>query len=185
MDYSQLSDEQLIEFIRQGEVDYYSEIIRRYQIKLSHYLKKFIATNDELEDVLQDVFIKVYKNLNQFNSRLKFSSWIYRIAHNEAINHLRKYRREKISLDEGEWELIDKKNDLIESLNSSITNVSLESVISKLKEKYRQPLILYFFEDRSYQEISDILMIPIGTVGTLINRAKIQLRKYLDRQKYE
>jgi len=185
MDYLQLSDEQLIDAVREGKVDYYGEIIRRYQTKLSHYLRKFIATEDELEDVLQDVFIKVYKNLNQFNSRLKFSAWIYRISHNEAINHLKKYRREKISLDEGEWELIDKKADLSESLNITLTSVSLENALSKLKEKYRQPLILYFFEDRSYQEISDILMIPVGTVGTLINRAKNQLRKYLDRKKYE
>ena len=75
-------------------------------------MRKFIYNNDELEDILQVVFIKAYKNLYGFNTKKKFSSWIYRIAHNEAVNHLKKYSKERISLDDIEYKIIDKKIDL-------------------------------------------------------------------------
>ena len=112
MEPAKLTDEQLARIIREKDHELYSEIIKRYQNKLSHYLRKFIYDSDELEDVLQAVFIKVYKNLYAFNANRKFSSWIYRITRNEAINHLKKYSKEKIPLDKFEYKIIDEKIDL-------------------------------------------------------------------------
>ena len=170
-----LSDEQLVEIIRKDNQELYSEIIKRYDQKLSHYLRKFIYDQDELEDVLQVVFIKVYKNLYGFNINRKFSSWIYRIAHNEALNHLRKYSKERISLDEVEYKIIDEKIDVGGDVDKKILKENIEKLLKKIREKYREPLILFYFEQKSYEEISDILRIPTSTVGTLISRGKKML----------
>ncbi|EKD43757.1 MAG: hypothetical protein ACD_72C00134G0007 [uncultured bacterium] len=176
------TDEQLVVEIRENNKELYSEIMRRYQTKLSHYLKKFFRSQDELDDVLQEVFIKAYKNLYGFDVDKKFSSWIYRIAHNEAINHIKKNKRKNISLDETEWEIVDEKLDLHEEFDSKQMGERIQRAMGELKEKYREPLILYFFEQKSYEEISDILRLPRNTVGILIMRGKAKLKDIL---KYE
>ncbi len=174
-----LSDEQLVEIIRKNNQEQYSEIIRRYNQKLTHYLRKFIYDPDELEDVLQVVFIKVYKNLYGFNINKKFSSWIYRIAHNEALNHLKKYSKERISLDEVEYMIIDEKIDIGGDVDKKILKDSVEKLLKNIKKKYQEPLILFYFEQKSYEEISDILRIPTSTVGTLISRGKKMIKEEL------
>ena len=183
MNLNKLTDEQLVVIIREENKELYGDIIKRYQTKLFHYLRKFIYNPDELEDVLQVVFIKTYKNLYNFNINKKFSSWIYRIAHNEAINHLKKYAKEKIPLDDVEYKLIDEKINLNEEIDRTLLKTKMEQLLATLKSKYRQPLILYFFEQKSYQEISDILQLPISSVGTLISRGKKILANNLLPQK--
>lgn len=172
-----LTDEQLIVEIRENNKELYSEVIRRYQVKLSHYLKKFFRNQDELEDVLQEVFIKVYRNLYGFDIDKKFSSWIYRITHNEAINHLKKNYKKSISLDEQEWEIVDEKFDLNDHIDNKQLREKVTAGLMELKEKYREPLILYYFEQKSYEEISDILRLPRSTVGVLIMRGKEKLKE--------
>lgn len=174
-----LTDEQLVEIILEKDKELYSEIIKRFEKKLSHYLRKFIYSSDELEDVLQVVFIKTYKNLYGFNVNKKFSSWIYRIAHNEAINHLKKYSKERISLDDVEYKIIDEKIDLNDKVDKTLLKVEMEKHLSNIKFKYREPLILFYFEEMSYEEISDILRMPTNTVGTLISRGKKILKNEL------
>ncbi len=178
----ELSDEQLIKIIREKDRELYGEIIKRYQTKLSHYLRKFICNIDELEDILQDVFIKAYKNLYSFNTKKKFSSWIYRIAHNEAVNYLKKNSKIQISMDEVEYKIVDEKIDI----NGHIDKVFLKKEIGKylesIKLKYREPLILFYFEQKSYEEISDILRVPISTVGTLISRGKKMIKEKLEKE---
>ena len=174
-----LSDEQLVEIIRENDQELYSEIIKRYNQKLSHYLRKFIYDQDELEDVLQVVFIKVYKNLYGFNINKKFSSWIYRIAHNEAVNHLKKHSKERISLDEIEYKIIDEKIDISGQVDKKLLKENVEKLLKNIKTKYREPLILFYFEQRSYEEISDILRIPTSTVGTLISRGKKMIKQQI------
>lgn len=183
MNPEKLTDEQLVLAVLNKNQELYSEIIKRYQLKLSHYLRKFIYNPDELEDVLQVVFIKAYKNLYSFNVKKKFSSWIYRISHNEALNHLKKYAKERIPLEDIEYKLIDEKIDLNKEIDRKLLKTEVEELLSILKLKYREPLILYFFEQKSYQEISDILHMPISTVGTLISRAKKTLKDNLVNQK--
>jgi RNA polymerase sigma-70 factor, ECF subfamily len=176
-----LTDEQLVEAARNSNHQLYGEIIKRYQLKLSHYLKKFISDADELQDVLQNVFIKAYKNLYSFNVSKKFSPWIYRIAHNEAINYIRKNSKYAISLDESDFDVADEKMELGRELENTLTNKRLADSIRKLKEKYREPLILFFFEEKSYEEIGDILKLPTSTVGTYISRGKKQLKEFLEK----
>ncbi|KKU25721.1 MAG: RNA polymerase sigma-70 factor, ECF subfamily [Candidatus Magasanikbacteria bacterium GW2011_GWA2_46_17] len=176
---AKLTDEQIVEAVRLRDKELYSEIIRRYQAKLTHYLRKFIGNQDELEDVLQVVFIKTYRNLYGFDTAKRFSSWIYRIAHNEAVNQIKKYSRKAISLDENEWELIDDKMDVNEKTDASLFKAKVERGLTMISKKYRDPIVLYFFEQKTYEEISDILRLPRNTVGTLIMRGKGMLRGIL------
>jgi len=179
MPYENITDEQLVEMVRENNKEMYSELIKRYQTKLGNYLRKFIKNNYELEDVLQDVFIKAYKNLNAFDTNKKFSSWIYRIAHNEAINQLKKSRNKILSLDEHDWQIIDEKIDIKDMVDHQLSKIKIEKCLTEMKEKYRQPLLLYFFEQKTYEEISDILLIPRSTVGILIMRGKNYLKEKL------
>jgi len=179
MSLSELSDEELVVVVREKDKEAYGELIKRYQTKLSHYLRKFINNSAELEDVLQDVFIKAFRNLNSFDTEQKFSSWIFRITHNEAINNIKKRKNERLLLDENEWDVVDEKIDLGRELDGKITGEQVAVALTKLKEKYRDPIVLFFFEEKTYEEISDILKIPVNTVGTFISRGKKHLKDLL------
>lgn len=179
-DMQDLSDEQIIGKVLEDNKDIYIEIIKRYEKKLSHYLHKFISDQDEIEDVLQVVFIKTYKNLYGFDQNKKFSSWIYRIAHNEAVNYLKKKKASKICLDDVEYKLVDEKVDLNSGIDNNFLKKDIEKILGSLKLKYREPLILFFFEGKSYEEISDILRVPKNTVGTLILRGKKLIKEELE-----
>lgn len=180
MKKSDLPDEKLIEIIRENDRELYSEIIKRYQTKLSHYLRKFICNADELEDVLQDIFIKAYRNLYGFDTKKKFSSWIYRIAHNEAVNYLKKNSGIKISLNDVEYKIVDEKIDLNGHVDKILLKKEVEKFLENTQLKYREPLILFYFEQKSYEEISDILRMPISTVGTLISRGKKIIKEKIE-----
>jgi RNA polymerase sigma-70 factor (ECF subfamily) len=179
-DIAKLSDEEIVKIVREKDQELYGEIIRRLEAKLTRYVRRFINDTDEAQDVLQEVFIKAFRNLYSFDLKRKFSSWIYRIAHNEALNHLKKNSGRVISLSEQEYRIIDEKLDLKKEIETAADHVQINNALEKLKEKYREPLILYFFEDKSYEEIGDILHLPTSTVGTLIARGKKQLKEILE-----
>jgi RNA polymerase sigma-70 factor (ECF subfamily) len=176
----ELTDEQVVEAILKGDKELYREIIKRYEKKLSHYLLKFLSDRDDIEDTLQVIFIKVYKNLYGFDVGKKFSSWIYRIAHNEAVNHLKKRRAGRISLDDVEYKLIDEKADIRSQADRMFLKEDVEKVLNEMNIKYKEPLVLFYFENMSYDEISDILRIPKNTVGTLIMRGKNSIKSQLE-----
>jgi len=181
-----LSDEELVEKIRSEDNELYAEIVRRYQQKLYHYLRYLTNRPSEAEDLLQNVFIKAYRNLFGFDTKKKFSSWIYRIAHNEGVNFVKKTTRKKqVSL-----ENLEKIGFSPESEDDSIEDAfAREEIREKVKEcldeleaKYREPLVLYYFEDKSYREISDILRVPAKTVGTFIFRGKRILKTIFEKK---
>jgi RNA polymerase sigma-70 factor (ECF subfamily) len=176
----QLTDEQIVSAILEGDKDLYREIIKRYEKKLSHYLLKFLSNRDDMEDILQVVFIKVYKNLYGFDVSKKFSSWIYQIAHNEAVNYLKKRRGSRISLDDVEYKLIDEKADIKGGADQMFLKEDVEKVLNEMNVKYKEPIVLFYFENMSYDEISDILRIPKNTVGTLIMRGKNSIKDKLE-----
>lgn len=182
-----LSDNELVLLVREKTSARYAEIIERYQGKLFAYLYRLIGNREEAEDLLQDVFIKAYKNLHSYDASRKFSSWIYRIAHNEAVNYIkRKSLKRFIS-----WEDISSTKDKLESSSTEegadnmwIRKESIKEVdeaINKLPIKYKQVLLLRYFSDKSYEEISEILGKPVNTVGTLINRAKKRLSEEMEK----
>jgi RNA polymerase sigma-70 factor (ECF subfamily) len=176
----QVTDEVVVKQALQDK-EQFGVLMDRYEAKLRRYIARLGVRNpDDQLDVLQDIFIKVYRNLNGFDPKLKFSSWIYRIAHNEAISAYRKKNvrpeghlvadsEEILSFVSGSLETADVAFD--KTVNADEVNAAL----LKLDPKYRQVLLLRFFEHKEYDEISDILQIPIGSVGTLIHRGKKQL----------
>ena len=165
----------------------YGLLVERYEAKLQRYITRLgVRVHDDQLDVLQEIFIKAYRNLNSFDTSLSFSSWIYRIAHNEAISF---YRKKNVR---PEGHLVGDGDEVLSFIGSSLDtadvkfdqSINAEEVnkaLTLIDEKYREPLILRFFEHKEYDEISDILQIPIGSVGTLIHRGKKQLATVLNK----
>ncbi len=187
--YENIPDEQLVQLsLKDQDCFYY--LMKRYETKILRYINRLTnVSHEEAEDILQEIFIKAYQNLNGFNQKLKFSSWIYRIAHNEIINQ---YRKNKLRLAVIPLNIEDKAN-LIDSISDKTeTNGEYESLenaekireaLAMLPDKYREILVLRYLEDKSYNEISDILRKPPGTVATQINRAKASFKKIVRRYK--
>ena len=163
----------------------FSLIVRRYEPPLSRYVRRLLGRSGQsVDDVLQDVFIKVYVNLNDYDRSRPFSPWIYRIARNEAMSFLRKRRVEPylLSGDEGMLmlERALEEPTVLEMLDRSRIGSWIHKLIAGLEPSYRDVFVLRYLEEKSYEEISEILEIPMGTVGTLINRGKRRLRRDLD-----
>ena len=183
LDCEKKSDKQLIKLALKN-TDYFECIISRYEAKLMHYIRRITNVDKETaEDILQEVFLKIYKNLRDYDETFKFSSWIYRITHNEAISFFRKQKARPALVD-------NENNDDMDILSTIPADISLRDdyvkkelahkvreVIAVLPEKYRNALILRYMEDKSYEEIADIMQKPAGTVATLINRAKSEFKK--------
>ncbi len=185
-DCAQKTDAQLVALALKNQ-EYYYCIMKRYELALMGYIYKLSGMNKmEIEDVVQEVFILAYQNLNDYNTNFKFSSWIYRIAHNYTISVMRKNPKyyQNISWDEHDLEqLIESDFNLEENMLQKIDYEKLLHIIDSLPLKYKEVLLLKYLEEKDYQEISDILRKPIGTIGTLINRAKKILRKEIEKFK--
>jgi RNA polymerase sigma-70 factor, ECF subfamily len=167
--YEKITDEEIVEKIRSGDRELYAVIMKRYQNKLLRYSKNLIKDEFRAIDIVQDSFIKVFINLNGFDIKKKFSSWIYRIVHNEAINILKKNQKE-ISLPE-DFD-ISSSEDVQGDFEQREIVAKVEKCLIQIPTLYSEPLSLFYIEEKSYEEISDILRIPMGTVATRINRAK-------------
>ena len=187
-DINQLSDEEMIPLILDDQ-NLFVIITSRYKLKLFNYIRRLTNIRDEdAEDLLQDVFLKVYLNLNSFNRQMKFSSWIYAVARNRVISH---YRKTSVR-PEGHADILDDQlaNQLVASFDLVYNHdqQNLREIVNKalyrLKSKYRDVILLKYIEEKSYQEISDIIKKPIGTVGSLLNRAKEELKKNLDLENF-
>jgi RNA polymerase sigma-70 factor (ECF subfamily) len=188
-----MTDEQLVDLSLKDDNNFYY-LMKRYENKILHYISQITNVNREgAEDILQEVFIKVYKNLHGFNKKLKFSSWIYRIAHNEGISYYRKNRKalDTLSLDEDSPDhdsLIALLGDSIDIEEEQISREKvkiIKQVFAELHPKYREIMVLRYLEERSYDEISDILKKTPGSVATLMNRAKANFKKIIQRHKLE
>ena len=167
--------------------DVFGVLIKRYQDRIYRYVRRISSFSDDLvSDIMQNTFIKAYVNLNSFDTNLQFSSWLYRIAHNETISFLRKNKRHidatllpDDSLEEFLGD-IDIEREHVSKDDSSV----LWRAIKSLKQEYQDVVVLKYFEHKSYDEISDIIQKPPGTVATWISRAKRDIRKFLVANNY-
>ncbi|MGB4834054.1 MAG: sigma-70 family RNA polymerase sigma factor [Candidatus Moraniibacteriota bacterium] len=169
-DLQQLTDEALAVHVRTVDQESYRELVLRYEDRLRRYA--FHLSRDEMRaaDIVQEAFLKAFINLQSFNPERQFSTWIYRIVHNEAMNLLGKQARE-IALPE-DFDVASSE-DIIADLASEEFRRQVETCIAEMPLLYAEPLALAVFDGRSYEEISDILRLPLGTVGTRIRRAKL------------
>lgn len=173
-DLKELTDEQIIELVINQDQELYREIIERYQAKLLRYANYLVRNEAEAADVVQNAFIKAFVNLNSFKTKLKFSSWIYRIVHNEAINSLVKNKKEEPILEGMDF---SGKENIVDNFIEQEEKTILRVCLSHLPIIYAEPLSLFIFEEKSYEEIADILRLSIGTVGSRISRGKILIKK--------
>lgn len=185
-DFSQKTDEQLVYLTLENQ-SVFLHIMKRYEQKLLRYIKRITNVSDEeAEDILQEVYIKVYQNLNSFDQSLKFSSWIYRITHNQVISNYRarQARPQNVLWDVNEdfLENIASTFDIKKDLEREFLKNNLQKVLAKMDKKYSEVLILKFLEEKDYNEISDILKKPLGTIASLISRAKKQFIKQMNKE---
>jgi len=174
MEEKELSDEEIVEKVRTSNQELYVIIVDRYQKKLIRYVNNLIKDENKAIDVVQESFIKAFMNLNNFNIEKKFSSWIYRIVHNQAINLAKKYQKETPLLEN--WDFKSDDN-IEEDFEEKEIKEKVEECLKNVPLIYGEPLSLYYIDEKSYEEISDILRIPMGTVATRINRAKKLMKK--------
>lgn len=178
-----LSDEELVRLVQGGDTEIFGLLIERYEPKMMRYAKRFLFDSESAKDLVQEVFIKSYVNINGFDLTKKFSPWLYRIAHNSFINEIGRKNRDRslffgadiflprlFSKDSAEKDLLDRE--LKEDLNACLANIAL---------RYREVLVLYYFENLSYQEIADVLHIPVAAVGVRLSRARKAMRKIIDK----
>jgi RNA polymerase sigma-70 factor, ECF subfamily len=160
------------------DLEYFSCLYQRYEAELLRYILRMTDLDgDEAQDVLQEAFIKIWRNLNEFDSSMKLSSWLYRIVHNETISHIRKkksFGKDKTRDAELYRNILTDEQDLSAEKEERLFLIPL--ILDQMSMKYKEILILKFLEMKSYEEISDILKIPEGTVAIRINRAKQQFR---------
>ena len=169
------SDELIVASVVSGNVDEFADIMDRYEPKLTRYVVYLIHDPATAKDVVQDTFIKAYQNLNSFNPKYKFSSWIYRIAHNEAMNAIKKHRflysEEVDDLPSKEYE-----QNISELIDDDLLKTNVHDCLKQLETKYREVIQLVYFENMKYDDVSDVLHIPSSTVGVWLSRAKSKLK---------
>ncbi len=175
------TDQELVKLTLKHK-EYYTFLMQRYEHKLRRYILRISGGRaEDTEDVMQEVFIKVYKNLNDFDTNLKFSSWIYRIAHNETITFLRKINRRpttyNFEIDAVRVRSMKEDLDLDKDFDQKQLAGDISKIIGGMDVKYKQVLLLRYMEDKDYKEISDILKRPPGTVATLLRQAKERFKK--------
>lgn len=190
-DLSGAADQEVVERARLGREDAYRELLRRYQRPVFSLIYRMVRDRELSEDLAQETFVKVLNALDSYRPEFKFSSWIFKIANNAAIDHLRRRQLDTLSL-EGSPEatspdrveatalqLADRAETPLDELEARELGSAIERAIGRLRPEYRSCIILRHIEGRPYDEIAEILDLPLGTVKTYIHRARSELKDVL------
>ena len=182
-DMSHLTDQEIVTRTLQENPELFGQLIDRYEQKLLRYIRRITqVSKHDAEDILQDVFIKVYENLRGFDTSLSFSSWIYRICHNHVVSLHRKkqtkVQKGLVEIEDTILQNIASEIDIFKELHSDELKYQIQENLERVSKTHKEILVLRFFEEKSYEEISDILQKPMGTIATLISRAKKEFTKY-------
>lgn len=192
MDYKNLTDQEVVARARQGRETAFRELIGRYERPVFSLIYRLVRDRERAEDLSQETFIKVLNALDRYDPSYKFSSWIFKIAHNTALDQLRKKEPDTLSLDgsphaetaaEAEASTVtvasDEPSPEDYAAHRELSGV-LDQAISKLRPEYRTAIVLCHLEGRPYEEIAEIMDVPLGTVKTYIHRARHELRHHLE-----
>lgn len=189
-----MDDHQLLAATLTGDEAAFKELVRRYQNQITNYVYRMLNDYDRAVDLAQETFVRVYTSAERYQATYSFSTYIYRIAHNLAISELRQRKRRRLipfptffsdkDSEEIEVEIEDKRQVLADdSMIADERRLAVQKAIASLPEKYRAALVLCDIEEKSYEEISEVLGLPVGTVKSRINRArnllKDKLKEYL------
>ena len=180
-------DAVVLERVLLGDEDAFALLVRRYEPKLRVYVSQIVPSDEEARDLVQEAFIRVWRHLDQYDPTFRFSTWLFRIAHNLAIDHLRRRRQPTVSLDLGEDEEGDElrldpvdpgRGPLADLANRELAQ-AMAREIEHLPEGYRELIILRHFVGLSYVDIADLKGLPLGTVKNKLFRAHSVLREAL------
>ncbi len=180
------TDEEIVLLIKKGNLELFGELVKRYEAKMKRYAHKFLFGRNDTDDLVQDVFIKAYVNLQSFDDERTFSPWVYRIAHNTYVNALKKKLTDKVFPIDFDTFLPHPR--AVETADGEsekeFTRTMLDTHMNAISSKYLEPLVLYFYEDMDYKEIAQILGIPVSTVGVRIKRGKEKLKEILKKNNF-
>lgn len=183
-----VNDEELVKRVKNGDVDAFEEIIAKYEKKVFSLIFNVTKNENEIEDLAQEVFIKIYKNIDKFQGKSSLYTWVYRITTNVCLDHIKKrkeiiYIDEKIQFEDGEMDMQLSTNEKLqdELYEEKELKEKLQNSINKLSENQRIMIILRDIQGLSYEEISKILNMKLGTVKSQINRARLKLKEILEK----
>jgi len=188
---SNATDQEVVEAARAGREDAYRELLRRYQRPVFSLIYRMVRDRELAEDLAQDTFVKVLNAIDTYRPEFKFSSWIFKIANNAAIDHLRRRQLDTLSLEGApdastqerreatQLQLADRGETPLDEVQARELGSAIEQAIGQLRPEYRSCIILRHIEGRSYDEIAKVLELPLGTVKTYIHRARAELMTIL------
>ncbi len=176
------SDEQLMARFQKGDENAYIELVNRYRDRLLNFVYNYIGDFEISEDIVQDTMVKLYQKKHYYREIAKFSTWLYTIAKNLANTEFRKKKQRKITLlsqigrDDKPYDIPADQPDTDQEIQSDIANRIIRKAIDELPEKFKTVILLRDIQELPYEEISSIIEVPIGTVKSRINRARLQLQ---------
>ncbi len=192
-DLANLPDADVVALAQKGREAAYRELLRRYERPVFSLVFRMVRDRTIAEDLAQDTFIKVLNHIDRYRPEFKFSSWLFKIANNVAIDHLRKRQLDTVSMDGSphagtaaeieatSFELAHQGESALQEMVSRELGSAIEHAIAQLRPEYRSCILLRHVEGRSYEEIAATLDLPWGTVNTFIHRARHQLRELLEK----
>lgn len=182
------TDEALVQSVLSGDRERFELLVERYQTRLINYLYRMVRNLEEAHDLTQEVFIRVYQALDRYDSQYRFSTWLFRVAQNAAIDVIRKRRIQLVPLtrraDEGgeamvDLELPDGQPTALETLQGRELDASIRAAIDTLPWEYRELILLRHYGELAYEEIAEVKGMPLGTVKNKLFRARQMLKQYL------
>jgi RNA polymerase sigma-70 factor (ECF subfamily) len=184
----QTLDEDLVESVLAGKVELFGELIERYQSRLVNYLYRMLRNEEDAHDLAQEVFLKVYGALDRFDPSYRFSTWLFRVAQNAAIDQIRKRRLKVVSIhrpeDEdgegGDWELPGKGPTPYRDLRNVERGAAIRGAIEDLPWEYKELIVLRHYGELSYDEIATLKRMPLGTVKNKLFRGRQMLKEKLE-----
>ncbi len=192
LDLANLPDADVVALALEGRDAAHRELIKRYERPVFSLVFRMVRDREIAEDLTQDTFIKVLSHLDRYRTDFKFSSWLFKIANNVAIDHLRRRQLDTVSIDgsphamtaeaveASRFDISDGSESALDEMEARELGSAIEQAISSLRPEYRSCILLRHVEGRSYEEIASTLDLPLGTVKTYIHRARHELRRALE-----
>jgi RNA polymerase sigma-70 factor (ECF subfamily) len=192
LDLANLPDADVVALALEGRDAAHRELIKRYERPVFSLVFRMVRDRELAEDLTQDTFVKVLSHLDRYRTDFKFSSWLFKIANNVAIDHLRRRQLDTVSIDgsphatnsdaveASRFDISDGSESALDEMEAKELGSAIEQAISSLRPEYRSCILLRHVEGRSYEEIASTLDLPLGTVKTYIHRARHELRRALE-----
>jgi RNA polymerase sigma-70 factor (ECF subfamily) len=191
LELANLPDADVVALAQQGRESAFRELVRRYERPVFSLVYRMVRDRETSEELAQETFIKVLNHIDRYQPQFKFSSWLFKIANNIAIDHLRRRHVETVSMDGSphagtaaeveatSFDIAARQESALDEMEAKELGTAIERAIVQLRPEYRACIMLRHVEGRSYEEIAATLDLPLGTVKTYIHRARLELRDAL------